>query len=76
MSPKVLPGMTADVAFVLAEKPSALLVPLAAIRNGQVTVLDNGRKRKVSVKTGWIDAEKAEILEGELKENDQLVLAE
>jgi multidrug efflux pump subunit AcrA (membrane-fusion protein) len=76
MSSKILPGMTADVAFILAEKPNALLVPSSSIQNGQVTVLEGRRKKKVPVKVGWVDAEKTEIIEGDLKENDQIILSE
>jgi len=76
LSAKILPGMTADVAFVLAEKSQALLVPVSSIQNNQVTVFTNGRKKKVPIKTGWIDADKAEIIEGDIKENDQLILSE
>jgi macrolide-specific efflux system membrane fusion protein len=71
---QILPGMTGDVAISIREHPNALIVPLAAIKNGKVEVLKNGRKKSVAVTTGVIDGAMAEITAGELQEGDRLVL--
>ena len=73
---RVLPGMTADVAIAIQEKPGVLLLPVAAIDGDAVWVKrGNGSLFKVSVKTGVVDGAMAELRDGELREGDRLVLA-
>ena len=70
---EVLPGMTADVAIEVAKKDSALLVPVAAISSGRVTVVRGNKKQRVEVKLGTIDGQWAEVVSGDLQEGDQVV---
>lgn len=71
----VLPGMTADVAIVVAEKDGVQLIPVSAIHNGIVTIKKDGeRKRKVSVKVGTVDGKFAEILEPSFSEGEKLLV--
>jgi multidrug efflux pump subunit AcrA (membrane-fusion protein) len=71
---QILPAMTADVAIQVAERKNALLVPERAVNQGQVVVAGPGGKRKVEVKIGLSDGQLAEVLEGDLKEGDRVLL--
>ncbi len=70
----VLPGMTADVAFEIARKSNALLVPSKALANGYITIKRDGKKQKLPVEIGLVDLEKAEILKPELLPTDEIIL--
>ena len=76
---KLLPQMTAQVFFIVAEAKNALLIPTAALqrleRNTyQATVLhSDGRQEKRQVKVGENDRIQAQILEG-LNEGESLLL--
>lgn len=72
--PGVLPGMTADVAFEIDRKKDALLIPVKAIVNGNIILKRNGKKEKLPVKIGLMDLEKAEVLEPQLKLEDELIV--
>lgn len=73
--------MTANVRFIVSQKDHALLVPAAAVRDGQdgaKQVLIPGADGKPSpreVKTGIESGEKIEILSG-LKAGDQVLLSQ
>lgn len=70
----VLPGMTADVAIKVGEKEKVLLVPLSSISGGKVTRQRGYDREKVPVKLGVIDNMWAEVISGDLRPDDQLVL--
>lgn len=76
---KLLPQMTAQVFFIVAETKNALLVPTAALqrikRNTyQATVLhDDGRQEQRQIKVGVNDRIQAEVLDG-LSEGEALLL--
>ncbi|MDR3606791.1 MAG: efflux RND transporter periplasmic adaptor subunit [Oligoflexia bacterium] len=70
----ILPGMTADVAIVLAKKESVLLVPVAALDGDQLDVRRGSNRLTVHVKLGLIDGSVAEVISGDLKEGDQVVV--
>jgi len=70
----VLPGMTADVAFEIARKSDAQLIPARALSNGSIQFKRDGKRQKVRVKVGLSDAEKVEILEPELQATDELIV--
>lgn len=64
MPSEILPGMTADVAIVVRERANALVVPVAAVDQGQVWVAGSLKiPSAVKVKIGIIDSEWAEIVE-------------
>lgn len=83
---KLKPGMTANVAIVTAKKDNPLRVPNAALRfkmpgiptdrkQAQVWVADpSGRIHSTPVTAGIADSLFTEILEGEVKEGDHLVV--
>lgn len=70
----ILPGMTADVAIEVARKQDALLVPVAAISAGQVIVLRDGHRKKTEIKVGSIDGQWAEVLSGDVREGEPLIV--
>lgn len=71
------PGMYVSVRIIVESKPGALVIPADALvaektRNSVFTVVD-GKARRVTVKTGFNDGGRVEILEG-LKLNDPVIL--
>jgi HlyD family secretion protein len=76
--PALKPGMTAAVAIVTDSHENALLVPNRAVRvsAGQrtVTVLFEGQQIPVPVTLGLSNETQSEILDGQLREGDTVVL--
>jgi len=70
----ILPEMTTDVAIEVAKKENVILVPLIAIDKGKVIRIRNGKKQKVDVKLGAINSEYAELIDGDLLENDEVFI--
>jgi HlyD family secretion protein len=85
---KLKPGMTANVSIVTARKTGVLLVPNSALRfrpgdqakggpqqKGQaVWVLESGKPRRVPVVTGISNGSLIELVSGELKEGQQVIV--
>lgn len=74
LPPQVLPGMTADVAIGIAERADVLLVPVAAIDAGKIRVKRGAKTEEVAVTTGVIDGAMAEIVSGDVREGDRVVI--
>jgi HlyD family secretion protein len=95
----LMPGMTAYVNVVVAQRKDVLLVPNAALRfnpqpaqertavakskgdkeeaaSGTVHVLEGERLRPVKLKIGITDSRFTEVLSGELKAGDHVVVGE
>jgi HlyD family secretion protein len=84
----LLPGMTAVVSIRVAERTGVLRIPLAALRyrppdnetlkpeDGQRIVyrLDQGQPKPTAVRIGIYGAKSAELLEGDLRAGDELVV--
>lgn len=78
------PGMTANVTFVIEEKKNVLKIPNAALRfkmpeaspskEQGIWVLRQGKPVRVKVKTGINDGEWTEIVEGDIKEGDEVIV--
>jgi hypothetical protein len=63
------------VAVGIRQHPQALLVPVAAIETDKVYVKRGvGGPVAVTVKTGIVDGAMAEIIEGELREGEQVLI--
>lgn len=71
---EILPGMTADVAIETGKKENALLIPTSVFKAGQVIRVRNGKKEKIKVKLGVLNGEWAEIIEGDIKLEDQVLV--
>ncbi|MBI3395011.1 MAG: hypothetical protein HY042_04175 [Spirochaetia bacterium] len=76
MSPEILPDMTADVAIEVARREDALLIPVAAVNRGSVILFRKGSKQRVNVKIGAINAEWAEVQEGGIQLDDEVLVPE
>ena len=73
LPPEVLVGMSADVAIQVARREKAVLIPASAIAKDRVTVIRNGKRMKLKVKTGVIDKNWIEVLNNTIKPNDEIV---
>ncbi len=72
---EILPGMTSDVAIGIQERQDVLVVPVAAVLGGKVTVKrGEGSPFAVEIKTGIIDGASAEVLSGDVQAGDQLLI--
>jgi len=75
LPPEILPDMTADVAIIINEIPNALLIPAAAFEDGWVWVRrERSLPEKVPIKIGVVDQAKIQVLSGDLKEGDQVMI--
>lgn len=71
----VLPGMTADVAIESLAKEDALLIPVHAVDDGKVVVLRDGHRKKTDVTLGAVSGDWAEVVAGDIRASDELVLS-
>jgi HlyD family secretion protein len=87
---KLKPGMTANVSIITATQAGALKVPNAALRfkwtvekaakdsaprkTQGLWILDNDKPRRVQITAGISDGNFTEILSGDLKEGDAVIL--
>ena len=70
----ILPGMTADVVIEVGGREQVLLVPLRAVQDGFVVRNRNDKKEKIAVEIGYVDDSWGEIVSGDLKENDLVIV--
>jgi membrane fusion protein, macrolide-specific efflux system len=70
----VLPGMTADTAILVGKKSDVLLIPVRAIAAGQVTRIRDGKKERIAVRLDTMDGEWGEVVEGDIRETDELLI--
>jgi macrolide-specific efflux system membrane fusion protein len=73
---QILPGMTADTAIEISRHDNILIGPVAALENGQEVWRKRGHEipTKIQIKIGVIDKDKFEIVSGELREGDLLLI--
>lgn len=77
LPPQVMPQMTADVAIGIATRKDVIVIPVNALHEGKVYVKrDGGKPRAVDVKLGIVDGEMAEVIAGDLRVGDRLVISE
>lgn len=73
----VLPDMTCDVAIVIAVHDNALLIPVVAFDNGRVWVKRGmALPHAVPVKLGVIDGAMAEVIDGDVRPGDRVMIRE
>ena len=88
---KLLPYLTATLKFEVGRRSGCLLIPNSALRwqppsiplieqplfdHGTVWVMINGSVKPVSIRTGLSDGKFTEVVEGELREGDHVVVGE
>jgi HlyD family secretion protein len=61
---RLQPGMTGELAFVVATRDKALVIPAQALQDGGVYVVRDRRLQKVPVQTGLKSIERVEVLSG------------
>lgn len=66
--------MTADVAIEIGRKEKALLIPLLGVTDGRVKIIRDGKRKTIKLKVGGVDGNWAEVLEGDLKVSDQVII--
>ena len=85
---KLKPGMTANVSIITARKKDVLRIPNAALRfmpagrykvgAGQrgygVWIIENGKLRRIKVKTGISDGNDTELISGDIKEGREVII--
>ncbi|HDO36316.1 MAG TPA: efflux RND transporter periplasmic adaptor subunit [Nitrospirae bacterium] len=85
---KLKPGMTANVSIITARKKDVLRIPNAALRfmpagrykvgAGQrgygVWIIENGKLRRIKVKTGISDGNYTELISGDIKEGREVII--
>ncbi|GIW77243.1 MAG: hypothetical protein KatS3mg104_2306 [Phycisphaerae bacterium] len=67
-------GMTGELAFILAEKRSARVLPTTAVQNDRIYVVREGRIAELPAKIGIRSIERVEIIEG-VSEDDRVVIS-
>lgn len=67
------PGMTVETNIVVARRETALLAPSAAVKDGVVWRVRDGKARKVAVRVGAASGPQTEVVSG-LTAGDRLVL--
>ncbi len=68
------PGMTGELAFILAEKPSATVVPSQAIQNGKLFVVRDGQLHQIDGEIGLRSVQRTEVISG-VKPGDRVVIS-
>lgn len=58
------PGMTGELAFILAERPRAVVIPSQAVQQGVVWVVNDGRLVRVTPRIGIRSIERTEVING------------
>ncbi len=85
---KLKPGMTANVEIITAEEKDVMLVPNQALRfyiddsdnakrykDRGVWLMKNGKPERVAVKIGVSDEDNTQILEGDIKLGDEIIVS-
>lgn len=72
--PGILPQMTCDTAITIRKKDNAIIIPLAALREGKVNLIRKGKKIRVPVTVKKIDSLKAEVLDDSIFPDDRIVV--
>ncbi|XDD53409.1 efflux RND transporter periplasmic adaptor subunit [Leptospira sp. WS4.C2] len=70
----ILPDMTTDVAIEVSSKENVILVPLVAVDRGKLVRFRNGKRDKIEIRIGAINSEYGELIQGDLKEGDEVLV--
>ncbi len=74
VSDRLSPGMTGELAFVIAEKAGSIVVPSQALQGDSVYIVRDNRLDKIGVTVGLRSVERTEILAG-LDPGEQIVIS-
>ncbi|PJZ83781.1 efflux RND transporter periplasmic adaptor subunit [Leptospira harrisiae] len=70
----ILPDMTTDVAIEVSSKENVILVPLVAVDRGKLIRFRDGKRDKIEIRIGAINSEFGELIQGDLKEGDEVLV--
>ena len=73
-NPSFAAGMTGELAFIMAEKDRAMVVPSQALQNGDIYVVRNGKAAKANANTGLKSVERIEVTNG-LQTSDEVIIS-
>jgi len=73
--PNLMSGMTGEMNIIAGQRENALIIPSRAVLADRVLVVKDGVVKPRTVKIGFRNLERAEVLEG-LKEGEQVVVAD
>jgi multidrug efflux pump subunit AcrA (membrane-fusion protein) len=68
------PGMTGELAFILAEKAIATVVPSQSIQNGKIYVVRDGQIHEIDATIGLRSVQRTEVISG-IKPGDHVVIS-
>ncbi len=71
---RLQPGMTGELAFILASKEKAIVIPSQAVQNGAVWVVSENRLIRKSPQIGITSVERSEVVSG-LSPGEKVVIA-
>ena len=71
---RLAPGMTGELAFILASKDRAVVIPSQAVQDGNVWVVRDGRLLKTTPQLGLRSVERVEVVSG-LQPGDRVVIS-
>jgi multidrug efflux pump subunit AcrA (membrane-fusion protein) len=69
---RIVPGMKASVKIEAGKVDDVLLIPVAAVSGGKVSIKRDGKTEEKAVVLGKSDGEKVEVKEG-LSEGDEIL---
>jgi RND family efflux transporter MFP subunit len=72
--PKLAAGMTGELAFIVAERDGATVVPAQALQDGKVYTIRGGRLTRVKATIGLKSIERVELLAG-MQPGDTVVIS-
>lgn len=70
----ILPDMTTDVAIEVSSKDNVILVPLVAVERGKLIRYRDGKREKIEIRIGAINSEFGELIQGDLREGDEVLV--
>jgi RND family efflux transporter MFP subunit len=73
-NPRLAAGMTGELAFVVAERDGATVVPAQSLQVGKIYTIKDGRLTMVEAKIGLKSIERVELLSG-LRPGDTVVIS-
>ena len=68
------PGMTGELAFIMAERARAIVVPSQAVQKGAVYTVQDGRLKRLDLELGLRGIERTEVRAG-LKPGERIVIS-
>lgn len=72
--PRFAPGMTGELAFIIAERQRAIVIPSQAVQKGVVFAVRDGRLKRLNLELGLRGIERTEVRTG-LRPGERVVIS-